>query len=314
MIKITCSFVLLIAWAFAGQEMDKSVVEYEKSGIRKMRVQKPDTLNILEEEGVALLQERAMYQSMLVARQRMLIYALIFLTILLVGSSVLLIRSSRKKRLANDLLALKSLSTQMSPHFIFNALNSVNGFISNSDIRAANKYLSDFSRLMRTVMENLQKDFVPLAEEITALELYLSLEHFRFIDTFDYDLVIDETVDVDQHIIPPMLLQPYIENAIWHGLRYKKEFGHLSVKIGKNSTHLLLQVLDNGIGRDHSQKLKTVNQQNHMSTGMKNTQERVDTLSRIYKNDISVEIRDIENQSGTDILVKIPLSLTERLI
>lgn len=293
-------------------------------GIAEMVYAEPDQKRELdslrEGEGydkvVELFQERVSYQALSLARQRKFIYALIFLAALLIFAFVLLLRNSKKRRLANDLLALKSLRSQIDPHFIFNALNSVNGFISSNSIPEANKYLADFSRLMRIVMENSQMDFVPLTEEISALKLYLSLEHFRFKDSFEYDLIVAKTIDPDQYRVPPMLVQPYIENAIWHGLRYKKELGQLSVAIEKSSTHILLRISDNGIGRLQSQKLKTTNQKTHESTGMKNTEERIGMLSRIYGSDISVEVKDLmeAEKSGTVVLIKIPLDLAEEII
>ena len=118
------------------------------------------------------------------------------------------------------MLELKSLRAQMNPHFIFNSLNSVNSFISKNDDRSANKYLSQFSRLMRMVLENSKHDFVSLDSEIEILKLYLELEHLRFQDKFDYDFTIGGGVKKDEIEIPPMLIQPFIENSVWHGLRY----------------------------------------------------------------------------------------------
>src|SRR5690606_21497967 len=126
-------------------------------------------------------------------------------------SSWVIYNSSRKRRIANQVLALKSLRSQMNPHFIFNALNSVNNYISKNDERSANKYLSDFSRLMRTVMENSQHEFISLSTELNILQLYLSLEHSRFREKFDYELIVEDDVRPDQIEIPPMLIQPFIE-------------------------------------------------------------------------------------------------------
>ena len=159
--------------------------------------------------------------------QKWIIASLIALAVLLLAMAYFLNKGIRQQKYANNLLALKSLRTQMNPHFIFNALNSVNSFIASNDERTANKYLSDFSRLMRSVLENSEEDFIPLSKEIDLLSIYTKLEHFRFKDKFDYEIVLDEGLKVDDFVIPPMLLQPYIENAVWHGLRYKKEKGIL---------------------------------------------------------------------------------------
>ena len=128
-------------------------------------------------------------------RQKLTIYGLLIGLILLLFSLFWMIRSNRQRKLANNLLALKSLRTQMNPHFIFNALNSVNSFIAQNDERSANRYLSDFSTLMRSVLTNSEEDFIPLEKEIELLELYLKLEHSRFQDKFDYELHIDNEID-----------------------------------------------------------------------------------------------------------------------
>jgi len=158
-------------------------------------------------------------------RQRLIIYSLIGGLLLLLFSVFWMYKSNKQKRLANNLLALKSLRSQMNPHFIFNALNSVNNYISQNDEREANRYLTEFSTLMRSVLDNSEQDFIPLSKEIELLELYLKLEHSRFKDKFDYELIIDDKLQISEFQIPPMLLQPYVENAVWHGLRYKKEKG-----------------------------------------------------------------------------------------
>ncbi|GAL62465.1 tetratricopeptide repeat-containing sensor histidine kinase [Algibacter lectus] len=156
-------------------------------------------------------------------RQKLIIYSLIGGLALLLLAAFLMFKYIKQQRLANNLLALKSLRSQMNPHFIFNALNSVNSFIASNDERTANKYLTDFSLLMRAVLENSEQDFIPLEKEIKLLELYTKLEHFRFKDKFDYTIKVDKNINVNDFVIPPMLLQPYIENAVWHGLRYKKQ-------------------------------------------------------------------------------------------
>ena len=162
-------------------------------------------------------------------RQRIIIYSLFVGVLLLCLLAFFMLRNIKQQKFANNLLALKSMRSQMNPHFIFNALNSVNSFISVNDERNANRYLSEFSVLMRSVLENSDEDFIPLTKEIELLELYVKLEHNRFKDKFDYTISVDENITLDQFSIPPMLLQPYIENAIWHGLRYKEEKGNLQI-------------------------------------------------------------------------------------
>lgn len=239
-------------------------------------------------------------------RQQWIIYSLIGGLILLLAAAYFMYKYIRQQRLANNLLALKSLRSQMNPHFIFNALNSVNSFIASNDERTANKYLSDFSQLMRAVLENSDEDFIPLKKEMELLELYTKLEHFRFKDKFDYTITVDETIAVDDYQIPPMLLQPYIENAVWHGLRYKTEKGHLHIHIDKkNDSEITITIADDGIGRERSKDLKTDNQKKQNSKGMGNIKKRVAILNDMYKDKIAVSIEDFQalDDVGTKVVV-----------
>lgn len=238
--------------------------------------------------------------------QQLIIYSLIGGLVLLLITGFLMFKYIKQQRLANNLLALKSLRSQMNPHFIFNALNSVNSFIATNDERTANKYLSDFSQLMRAVLENSEEDFIPLKKEIELLNLYTKLEHFRFQDKFDYHIEVDESIDIEEFQIPPMLLQPYIENAVWHGLRYKTEKGHLSINIQpKSKDEIAITITDNGIGRVRSKALKTDNQKRQNSKGMNNIKKRVAILNEMYKDKVDVTIEDFQDLEdvGTRVVV-----------
>lgn len=239
-------------------------------------------------------------------RQQLWIYSLIGGLTLLLVTAYFMYKYIKQQRLANNLLALKSLRSQMNPHFIFNALNSVNDFIAKSDERTANKYLTDFSYLMRTVLENSEEDFIPLEKEIELLERYTQLEHFRFQDKFDYSIVVDDAIDISSYKIPPMLLQPYIENAVWHGLRYKNEKGHLKINIQKKNSHeITISIIDDGIGRERSKELKTENQKKHNSKGMSNIKKRVAILNDMYQDKVDVSIEDFQREGdvGTKVVV-----------
>lgn len=238
--------------------------------------------------------------------QKIIIYSLISGLLLLLLAAYLMYKYIKQQKLANNLLALKSLRSQMNPHFIFNALNSVNSFIAKNDERTANKYLSDFSKLMRAVLENSEQDFIPLQKEIELLELYTKLEHFRFKDKFNYNITVSETIDVASYQIPPMLLQPYIENAVWHGLRYKKEKGALDISIAEESKNeITITINDNGIGREKSKALKTDNQKQQNSKGMGNIKKRVSILNEMYKDKVDVYIDNYQTTGdiGTKVVV-----------
>jgi tetratricopeptide (TPR) repeat protein len=250
---------------------------------------------------LALAEQRLAFESN--KRQQWIIYSLI-LGLLLMGLAVFFFyRSNRQQKLANNLLALKSLRTQMNPHFIFNALNSVNSYIAKNDERSANRYLSDFSGLMRAVLENSEEDFIPLTKELELLELYLKLEHSRFPEKFDYKIRIDDKAMVNDYQIPPMLLQPYIENAIWHGLRYREEKGWLQVDLAPmNGGSLKITISDDGIGRSKSAQLKTENQKNQKSKAMGIIGKRISILNRMHKDKVEVSIADLESDgSGTKV-------------
>lgn len=235
--------------------------------------------------------------------QKWVIGSLTGVALLLLFTAFSQYKNVRRQKHANNVLALKSLRSQMNPHFIFNALNSVNSFIAGNDERAANKYLTEFSLLMRSVLENSEEDFIPLEKEIQLLELYVKLEHFRFKDKFNYKISIDENIAKDEFFIPPMLLQPYLENAVWHGLRYKKEKGFLEVNFQYvDSETIKITITDDGIGRVNSKEFKTENQKKQKSKGMGNTQKRIDILNEMYRDKIAVTIENVsENTEGTRV-------------
>lgn len=269
-------------------------------------------LNIKQNRIASLEKDRALSESRFELTQeknksqKYIIYSLVVGLILLLIAGYFMIKNMKQQKLNNNLLALKSLRSQMNPHFIFNALNSVNSFIASNDERTANKYLSDFSLLMRAVLENSEEDFIPLEKEIELLELYTKLEHFRFKDKFDYTINVAENVNINEFQIPPMLLQPYIENAVWHGLRYKAEKGQLNISIEQiKKDELKISIIDDGIGREKSKAMKTENQKKHNSKGLGNIKKRVAILNEMYKDKVDVFIDDYKDaeDSGTKIVV-----------
>lgn len=235
-----------------------------------------------------------------------------FLGLLLLASLVFfyyLNKNVKEKRKANQMLLMKSLRTQMNPHFIFNALNSVNNFIAKNDEKAANKFLSEFSRLMRKVLDYSQRDFISFEEEIELNELYLKLEHFRFRDKFEYQFEKNTEVNTYDMEVPPMLIQPFIENAVWHGLRYKEGRGQLKISINDLGNVLLVKIQDNGIGRKKSAELKTANQKKYKSTGLQNVSKRIALINEIYGKNYEIEVSDFDEtkeDTGTLVKIKIP--------
>jgi sensor histidine kinase YesM len=159
------------------------------------------------------------------------------------------------------------------------------------------------------VMEHSSKDFVPLAVEIEQLKKYLDLEQLRFSDKFTYVLDIDEALDTDMVMIPNMLIQPHLENAVWHGLRYKATKGLLRVTFVKQAQLMQVVITDNGIGLTESQRLKTIHQKAYQSRGLTNTTERINLLNDIYRLKIRLQMEEItpDGATGTKVVLELPL-------
>ncbi|MFT5512013.1 MAG: two-component system LytT family sensor kinase, partial [Bacteroidia bacterium] len=265
------------------QAMDARVSEQNIFNEKEKQIELLIRDKELDEEKIGLLESKQQLESEKAIAQKRINYILGGLMVLLLVGLAFFYRSSRQKQLANKLLSIRSLRSQMNPHFIFNSLNSVNSFISKSDERSANKYLSEFARLMRTVLEHSELDFVNLSAELEVIQRYLRLEHIRFQDQFDYTFEVDERIEIERLMIPPMLVQPYVENAIWHGLRYKENKGKLTIRFGLEAGDVLsILIEDDGIGRTESERIKTKNQKQGKSTGLKNTASRLKLLNDVH--------------------------------
>lgn len=195
-------------------------------------------------------------------------------------------------------LEQKALQLQMNPHFLFNSLNSIQGLILSNDINGAIRYLSKFSHLMRQTLNNSAESLIPLRNELNALNLYLEIESFRFGDRFDFSLEIDPAIDEDFTEIPPMILQPYVENAIVHGLLNSKRKGHLLIKLyleGKN-LHCIIQ--DDGVGRKRATEIRQESGIERKSVGMSITGERLSILNQFTNEAFKVQVSDLFDENG----------------
>ncbi|MEY3238726.1 MAG: hypothetical protein RIR11_164 [Bacteroidota bacterium] len=256
------------------------------------------------EEKIAQLELEKTLKDQLILRQNRNNFILLGASALLLGLFLLIARSWYAIRIKNKKIALQSLRREMNPHFVFNSLNSVNQFIAQNNELAANKYLSAYSNLMRNIMENSNKDFISLSTELEMLKKYLALEHLRFQDKFDYQINIAENIDPDVEIVPNMVIQPHLENAIWHGLRYRAEKGTLLVNVFKEGKNLVISIDDNGIGIPQSKALKTINQRAYESRGLANTAERILLLNQIYRKNISFTLTEkAMPETGTVVLI-----------
>jgi tetratricopeptide (TPR) repeat protein len=208
-------------------------------------------------------------------------------------------------------VSMSALRSQMNPHFIFNCLNSIKLYTTQNDVIAASEYLTKFSKLIRLVLENSTNEHITLSSELAALELYIQMEAMRFKEKLSYDLVVDNNVEATYIEIPPLLLQPYVENAIWHGLMPKEDGGHINIRVGMQKNELLeINITDNGIGRAAAALTKKMAGK-HRSYGMKATTERIALINQVYKTGASVFVHDLLDEegraAGTQVTLQIPV-------
>ncbi len=205
---------------------------------------------------------------------------------------------------------LKALRAQMNPHFVFNAINSVQYFITNNDPVSSQKYLSKFAKLIRYVVDNSKPLAIPLSKELEALNLYLDLEWLRFENKFEYSIDVNKNVDVEGVQIPSMLIQPYVENAIWHGLMHKNSKGKIKIEISRYENVLFCVIEDNGIGRKRSQEIiKEKNNEFHKSVGLSITHERLEVINQQHNTKLTVNVIDLEDEEGNGIGTRVELNL-----
>ena len=202
---------------------------------------------------------------------------------------------------------MKALRSQMNPHFIFNSLNSISDYISTNDASSANKYLTRFAKVMRMILENSEQKEVTLANDLKALELYMQLESLRLQDKFTYTITIDDTIDAENTMVPPLILQPFVENSIWHGFAQKEGEGCILIQVKKEGDMIHCIVEDNGTGRVNGANNEPLNVVKK-SLGMKITKSRIDILNKIKNSNAAVIISDLPQ--GTRAEVKLPLELS----
>jgi hypothetical protein len=217
-------------------------------------------------------------------------------------------------------LEMQALRAQMNPHFIFNCLSSINRFILKNEPDTASDYLTRFSRLIRMVLVNSQKSLITLEDELDMLTIYLDMERLRFKNTFNYHIVFTNRVDAGAIYIPPLLLQPFCENAIWHGLRHladpqsgRHEQGRLDIELSMDNKVLYCSITDNGIGRQKAAEIRSKSAEEKKSLGLKITTERLALLNQEKEVNTSYEISDLKNENGetTGTTVQLKISLTE---
>lgn len=280
------------------QHIDQLLVEYETNK------KEQEIINLSNENRINTLE---------LERGETRFYLMITIVIILVLSAIAMIQMVNQKRLReqqkNISLEQKLLRTQMNPHFIFNSLRSIQSFVMKKETLEAANYLADFSKLMRSILEHSRQEFISLESEMNVLKTYLDLQKLRFQEKFDYSIVIDEEIDMENAMIPPMLTQPFVENAVEHafnGVDYK---GEISIRLERKSDRLKLEIEDNGIGIDRVLEVGTVPSNNRTSLAIQITKERLESIR--LKNKISFDLIDLARNDlkGTLVCFTFPMSL-----
>jgi tetratricopeptide (TPR) repeat protein len=253
---------------------------------------------------------------------------LIALLFAIVGVSILLIRNVILKRRNDNLqseniqrkllhdtseMEMQALRAQMNPHFIFNCLNSINRFIMKNESQVASDYLTQFSRLIRFVLNNSKKSWIPLEDELEMLHLYLDMEKLRFKDAFKYQIFCDQSIDPIGVFIPPLLLQPFVENAIWHGLMHKKGNGLVTISFWLENQILHCSIVDNGVGRSAAASAGSRSSQYHKSMGIQITRERLALINGNLEDEkVAFHIEDLFDHTGQPSGTKVSLKIRFR--
>ncbi|MBK8884257.1 MAG: histidine kinase [Bacteroidales bacterium] len=251
--------------------------------------------------------------------QRLIIYGAAGLLLLSVAVLILLLSRAKinaKRRISEmnrkiSEVTQANLRQQMNPHFIFNTLNSIQYYMYQHDKLATNNYLTKFSSLMRKVLENSQHTSVPLSDELDALNLYLELEMIRFKDKFEYKINLDEEIDTLLYKVPTMLIQPYVENSICHGLMPGENKGFLKVDLKLENEYISCTIEDNGIGREAALDRKNKSGNNHNSLGTQIVSSRLDLVNALYGTSLKTIYTDLKNENGepagTRVEIQIPI-------
>jgi tetratricopeptide (TPR) repeat protein len=286
------------------KELLQSAMKYEyekKEAVAKVEQEKKEAIQNEE------LQKRATQIKLYIAL--CILIVIVFVAVFLQMRNK---RNTEKLRLENSLIDLeqKALRLQMNPHFIFNALNSIQSFITENNQSAARKYLSKFARLMRLIMENSARKTVSLQNEIDVLTDYLELTRLRFPEKFTFTITVDEQIDTSDCEIPPMLLQPFVENAVLHGLATKESDGKIEIRFQKEQNMIACVIEDNGVGRKQAMEKKL---HTHKSTGMLVTEERLKAFGEQNAVETNLQIVDLfdnfGNACGTRVILDLPLQL-----
>ena len=206
-------------------------------------------------------------------------------------------------------LELTAIRAQMNPHFIFNVMNSIRIFMQNHDLKSAEKYLTKFSKQVRYVLDNSDKQIVSLENELNSLRNYVELEMQQFENGFAFNINCEAGVEVSDYELPSLLLQPFVENAIKHGISRMESGGKICIDIRRKGENLLISIEDNGIGMKEAIEWNEANREPHESRGTKIIFQRIEAYNKFFRKNIRAEIHDLHtetgNKSGTRVEIEI---------
>ncbi|TDQ28773.1 tetratricopeptide repeat protein [Tenacibaculum caenipelagi] len=256
----------------------------------------------------SLAKENEIAKLKLLRNRNILIITLVSIALL----GVLLYSMYRQRLLNNDKKILKleqeALRIQMNPHFVFNALNSIKLYIINNEQKNAVHYLNKFSKLIRSILESSSVKEVTLSEELKTMNLYMSIENIRFSNEINYIEKVDSDVNIERIKVPPLILQPFLENSIWHGLSSKKGKKEVELSVNKISDEFIqIDIIDNGIGRNAAMNIKQSKSLNRKSIGVDLTKERLQNFTNEFKNKYTIVYTDLTNKEGKVIGTKVSL-------
>jgi len=264
-----------------------------------------------KEEQIVSLSQENIFQEFKLKQSRLFLFGLGGLVVLIVILAIVLIRQNKlREQQKNLLLQQKLFRSQMNPHFIFNSLTCIQGFITEKDTRTASRYLSKFAKLIRNILDSSIEEFIPLAEEIATIENYLELQKVRYEGKFDYSIQVDEKIDAEGVLIPPMLAQPFIENSIEHGIKHKKSKGNINIRFSLKNNMVVFEVEDDGVGREKAKEILYKHNKEHKSLATAITHERIQMLNKKLKKKIDIHIEDLTGEKkkplGTLVAFEIP--------
>ncbi|WP_075340491.1 tetratricopeptide repeat-containing sensor histidine kinase [Tenacibaculum agarivorans] len=258
---------------------------------------------------ISYLESKTKIESLLYSRNR----NILIITLVTIALSSIALYSVYRQRLINNdrkilLLEQQALQTQMNPHFIFNALNSIKLYVINNDQKQAVYYLNKFSKLIRNILEVSKVKEVSLKEELSTMELYMTIENIRFSNEINYSVDINTDLNTDTIKVPPLVLQPFLENAIWHGLSSKEGEKKITLTADRLSNDLVaVNITDNGIGREAANKIKKSKSLKRKSVGIDLTIERLKTFAEDYDEEFKLTYHDLKNDDGSPAGTKVSI-------